>query len=61
MKGDVTSSVMLQGKDGQHRFYVDHDGQRPGYTTLTSPGTFAVKWEWILTPSKILFPQRREW
>ncbi len=42
-KGDVTSSVMLQGKDGRHRFYMDHDGQRPGYTTLTSPGTFAVK------------------
>ena len=42
-KGDVTSSVMLQGKDGRHRFYMDHDGQRPGYTTLTSPGTFAIK------------------
>ena len=34
---------MLQGKDGRHRFYMDNDGQRPGYTTLTSPGTFAVK------------------
>jgi len=42
-KGDVTSSVMLQGKDGRHRFYMDHDGQRPGYTTLTSPGTVAIK------------------
>ena len=42
-KGDVTSSVMLQAKDGRHRFYMDHDGQRPGYTTLISPGTFAVK------------------
>ena len=42
-KGDVTSSVMLQGKDGRHRFYMDHDGQRPGYTTLTSPGTFAIR------------------
>ena len=34
---------MLQGKDGRHRFYMDHDGQRPGYTTLTSPGTVAIK------------------
>ena len=22
---------------------MDHDGQRPGYTTLTSPGTVAIK------------------
>ena len=42
-KGDVTSSVMLQGKDGRHRFYMDHDGQRPGYTTLTSPGTTRIR------------------
>ena len=42
-KGDVTSSVLLQAKDGRHRFYMDADGQRPGYTTLTAPGTFAVK------------------
>ena len=42
-KGDVTSSVMLQGKDGRHRFYMDHDGQRKGYTTMTAPGTFALK------------------
>ena len=42
-KGDVTSGAMLQAKDGRHRFYMDNDGQRPGYTTLTSPGTFQVK------------------
>ena len=42
-KGDVTSSVMLQGKDGRHRFYMDADGQRPGYTTLTSPGTTRIR------------------
>ena len=42
-KGDVTSSVMIQAKDGRHRFYMDNDGQRPGYTALTSPGTFSVK------------------
>lgn len=42
-KGDVTASVSFYGKDGRHRFYMDADGQRPGYTTLTAPGTFAVK------------------
>ena len=42
-KGDVTSSVMLQGKDGRHRFFMDHDGQRPGYTTLTSPGAVSIR------------------
>jgi hypothetical protein len=41
--GDVTTGVFLQAKDGRHRFYMDNDGQRPGYTTLTSPGTFAVR------------------
>ena len=42
-KGDVTSGVMLQAKDGRHRFYMDNDGHRTGYTQLTSPGTFSVK------------------
>ena len=42
-KGDVTSGVMLQAKDGRHRFFMDNDGQRTGYTQLTSPGTFSVK------------------
>ena len=42
-KGDVTSSVTLQGKDGRHRLYMDHNGQRPGYTTLTAPGTVAIR------------------
>ena len=42
-KGDVTSSVFLQAKDGRHRFYMDADGQRPGYTTLTSPGTTRIR------------------
>ena len=42
-KGDVTAGVMLQAKDGRHRFFMDNDGQRTGYTQLTSPGTFSVK------------------
>ena len=42
-KGDVTSDVFLQGKDGRHRIYMDADGQRPGYTTLTSPGTTRIR------------------
>ena len=42
-KGDVTSGVFLQAKDGRHRFFMDNDGQRPGYTTLTSPGTTRIR------------------
>ena len=29
-KADVTSSVMLEAKDGRHKFSMDHDGQRKG-------------------------------
>ena len=42
-KADVTSSVMLEAKDGRHKFSMDHDGQRKGWTTLTSPGTIQMK------------------
>ena len=37
-KGDVTSSVKLQGLDGRHCFMMDEDGVREGWTTLNSPG-----------------------
>lgn len=37
-KGDVTSSVKLQGLDGRHFFTIDEDGVREGWTTLNSPG-----------------------
>ena len=42
-KADVTSSVMLRAKDGRHKFSMDHDGQRKGWTTLTSPGSIQMK------------------
>ena len=42
-KADVTSSVMLEAKDGRHKFSMDHDGQRKGWTTLTSPGSIQMK------------------
>ena len=34
---------MLQAKDGRHQFSMDNDGERPGWTTLTSPGAIQVK------------------
>ena len=42
-KGDVTAGPFMQAKDGRHRFYMDNDGQRAGYTTLTSPGTTQIR------------------
>jgi hypothetical protein len=42
-KADVTSSVMLEAKDGRHKFYMDHDGQRKGWTTLSSPGSIQMR------------------
>ena len=42
-KGDVTSSVLLQGSDGEHSFSMDEDGPRKGWTTSTSPGNFQIE------------------
>ena len=42
-KGDVISSIMMQAVDGRHKFYMDSDGQRPGYTQLTAPGAVAIR------------------
>ena len=41
--GGTTSGVMLQAKEGRHQFSMDNDGQRPGWTSLTSPGAVQVK------------------
>jgi len=41
-KGDVTSSVKLQGLDGRHFMSMDEDGVREGWTTLNSPGCVQV-------------------
>lgn len=42
-KGEVTSSVLLQGSIGEHSFAMDEDGPRKGWTTSTSPGNFQVE------------------
>lgn len=42
-EGDVTSSVLLQGSDGEHSICMDEDGQRKGYTTCIGPGNFQVE------------------
>ena len=41
--GGTTSACMIQGKDGRHQFSMDEDGERPGWTTLTSPGAIQFK------------------
>ena len=38
-KGDVTSSVHIQARDGRHFMCFDEDGPRTGYTLLNSPGS----------------------
>lgn len=41
-QGDVTAGVMLQTHEGDHKFYMDGDGQRKGWTTSISPNNFQV-------------------
>ena len=38
-KGDVTSSVAIEARDGRHFMCFDEDGPRTGYTLLSSPGS----------------------
>ena len=42
-QADVTAACLLQAPDGRHQFSMDHDGQRKGWTSSTSPGNFQVK------------------
>ena len=37
-KGDVTSSVAIEARDGRHFMCFDENGDRTGYTSLSSPG-----------------------
>ena len=37
-KGDVTSSVAIEARDGRHFMCFDEDGDRTGGTSLSSPG-----------------------
>jgi len=41
-KGAVTSSVKLQAADGRHQLNMEKDGQRKGWTSISSPGNFQV-------------------
>ena len=38
-KGDVTSSVHIQARDGRHWMCFDEDGPRTGYTIMNAPGS----------------------
>ena len=38
-KGDVTSSVHIQARDGRHWMCFDEDGPRTGYTLMSAPGS----------------------
>lgn len=42
-QGDVTAAVMLQTSDANHSFFMDKDGPRKGWTTLTSPGNVQIE------------------
>lgn len=42
-QGDVTSGVMLQTSDANHSIFMDKDGQRKGWTTLTAPGNVQIE------------------
>jgi len=42
-EGDVTSSILLQGSDGEHSICLDEDGQREGWTSCIGPGNFQVE------------------
>lgn len=42
-QGDVTSGVMLQTSDANHSFFMDKDGPRKGWTTITSPGNVQIE------------------
>lgn len=39
----VTSDILLQASDGRHGITLDKDGQRKGWTTITSPGNLSIK------------------
>ena len=53
--GDVTAAVMLETADGKHRFFMDADGPRKGWTTSTNPAVFQVQcgeWPDITDPDE---------
>ena len=42
-QGDVTAGVMLQTSDANHAIFMDKDGQRKGWTTMTAPGNIQME------------------
>lgn len=42
-QGDVTAGVMIQTSDANHALFMDKDGQRKGWTTLTAPGNIQME------------------
>lgn len=40
---DVTSSVLLQAKNGEHLISMDEDGQRKNWTTIAAPGNIQIE------------------
>lgn len=42
-RGDVIADVVLQASDGTHAIVLDKNGERKGWTTITSPGNFQVR------------------
>ena len=38
-KGDVTSSVSIEARDGRHFMCFDEDGPRTRYTLMSAPGS----------------------
>ena len=53
--GDVTSAFMIETADGKHRFFMDADGPRKGWTTSTNPAVFQVQcgeWPDITDPDE---------
>ena len=42
-KGDVTSSVAIEARDGRHFICLDEDGERTGYTLMSAPGATFIE------------------
>ncbi len=41
--GTVTAGVVLQARDGRQQLSMDNDGERKGFTTLTTPANFSLR------------------
>ena len=46
-KGDVTSSVAIEARDGRHFMCFDEDGPRTGYTLMSAPGSTFIDIELV--------------